>query len=161
MSKRNSCTSLRPTENCGWTSVAELRAQQGRKPQGPSSAPARPLGGGGWLAPARRSRPQPGAQRRDAGPCHQRRHPHPRRRRRPPPPSPPPLRVTSRGWRGPPVDSVVFPFFKFRPGMKLARRGGTRMWSGEPALGPSRSKSGAKEDAGRKRSRIRFELVLT
>lgn len=49
MSKRNSCTSLRPTENCGWTSVAELWAQQGREPQGPSSPRARPLGvAAGW-----------------------------------------------------------------------------------------------------------------
>lgn len=90
--------------------------------------------------------------------------------RRSPPPAPPSSpssspSSSSAGDRsrlaGPPVDRVVFPLFKFRPGTKLARRGGARMWSQGPALGLSRRKSGAKEDAGRKRSLTRFELVLT
>lgn len=131
--------------------MAELRAQQGREPQAPSSRGQDPSLGAaaGW--------PRPGARRRDAGPCRQRRHPHPRRC----PPSPPPLRVTGPGWRGPPVDRVVFPFFKFRPRTKLARGGGALMWSREHALGQSRRKSGAKEDASGMRLLTRFELVLT
>lgn len=119
MSKRNSCTSLRPTENCGWTSVAELRVQQGREPQGPSSGGRDPSVGRRPAGPsARIAAPARGAQRRDAGPCRQRRHPHLRRRRRPP--SPPPLRVTSPA--GGVLQSIAL-FFLF------ANFGWERSWS--------------------------------